>query len=220
MKTWNLTAEGIAKDCARPLASPCDIYQRHRPRFLQWPRLTLPPRQPFAPSVRSRIPWQVEGADPRGEGAAPCGEGAASIRCYLATVLLITQLTIGRTTVVMIAASMEEIAQYVVTVVRLTACSSINYANVNAICTCMEKARATPQGHYMCTCMEKAKATPPEQNSSHNAIRSVQISIYIYINIHTINTMAAESAAIVCLLWQSQGHPHVVWCIRRRYPPT
>ena len=76
---------------------------------------------------------------------------------------------------------MEEIAQYVVTVLRLTACSSINYANVNAMCTCMEKAKATPQGHYMCTCMEKAKATPPEQNSNHSAIRSVQISIYIYI---------------------------------------
>jgi hypothetical protein len=54
-------------------------------------------------------------------------------------------------------------------------CCSINYYNVNAVCSCMEEATATLQEHYMCDGEEKAKATPPKQNLSRNKIRSVQI---------------------------------------------
>jgi hypothetical protein len=49
---------------------------------------------------------------------------------------------------------------------------------MNAMCTCMEKAKATPQGHYMCTCMEKAKATPCPQTQQCDQKRPDK---YIYI---------------------------------------
>jgi hypothetical protein len=88
--------------------------------------------------------------------------------------------------------------------------------HMNAVCSCIEKANATPQEHYMCACVEKAKATPPKRNLSiKSLLPALQCLTFLVDTKYGGNKLAApEVGRVVCECTSPSDEDTSVLCAR------